>query len=174
MPTDGAVDAQPLYLSGLTIGASARRAVYRDGKRHGVCVDANSDAALWQTSALGAGETAADNQGCSELSSKVGITSTPVIDRNFGPDGAIFFVAKTKDSSGNYHQRLHALDLTTGAELNGSPVEIAATYPANGGRQTPSTRASSSRGSVAGEQRHGVSLLGRRHASRHRSTTTAG
>ena len=55
-----------------------------------------------------------------------------MIDRNFGPDGAIYFVAKTKDSSGNYHQRLHALDLTTGAELSGSPVEIAATYPANG------------------------------------------
>ncbi len=48
-------------------------------------------------------------------------------------DGAIFFVAKTKDSDGNYHQRLHALDLITGAELDGSPTEIAATYPANGG-----------------------------------------
>jgi hypothetical protein len=84
-------------------------------------------------SGLGDGETAADNQGCSELSSKVGITATPVIDRDFGTDGAIFFVAKTKDSDGNYHQRLHALDLITGAEQDGSPTEIAATYPANGG-----------------------------------------
>jgi hypothetical protein len=56
-----------------------------------------------------------------------------VIDRYFAPDGAIYFVAKTKDSSGNYHQRLHALDLVTGAELSGSPMEITATYPANGG-----------------------------------------
>jgi hypothetical protein len=56
-----------------------------------------------------------------------------VIDRYFAPDGAIYFVAKTKDSSGNYHQRLHALDLVTGAELTGSPTEITATYPANGG-----------------------------------------
>jgi hypothetical protein len=50
-----------------------------------------------------------------------------VIDRYFRTDGAIFFVAKTKDSSGTYHQRLHALDLTTGAELSGGPVDIAAT-----------------------------------------------
>jgi len=38
----------------------------------------------------------------------------------------------TKDSSGNYHQRLHALDLTTGAELFGGPTEIQATYPGTG------------------------------------------
>jgi hypothetical protein len=38
----------------------------------------------------------------------------------------------TKDASGGYHQRLHALDLTTGAELAGSPTEITATYPGTG------------------------------------------
>jgi len=41
-------------------------------------------------------------------------------------------VAASKDSSGNYHQRLHALDLTTGAEQSGSPVAIQATYPSTG------------------------------------------
>ena len=38
----------------------------------------------------------------------------------------------TKDSGGSYHQRLHALDLTTGAELSGGPTEIQATYPGTG------------------------------------------
>jgi hypothetical protein len=38
----------------------------------------------------------------------------------------------SKDSSGIYHQRLHALDLTTGTELSGSPTEISATYPGTG------------------------------------------
>ena len=52
--------------------------------------DAMSGTQLWQASAIGANETAADNQGCSELPAKVGITATPVIDRNFGPDGAIY------------------------------------------------------------------------------------
>ena len=55
-----------------------------------------------------------------------------MIDRAYGANGAVFFVAMSKDASGNYHQRLHALDLTTGAELPGSPTEIQATFPGNG------------------------------------------
>ena len=73
-----------------------------------------------------------DDRGCSDISPSIGITSTPVIDRYYQPDGAIFLVALTKDSSGAYHQRLHSLDLTTGAELAGSPVEIAATSTTGG------------------------------------------
>jgi hypothetical protein len=55
-----------------------------------------------------------------------------VIDRANGPNGTVFFVAMSKDASSNYHQRLHALDLTTGAELQGSPSEIQASFPGNG------------------------------------------
>lgn len=39
----------------------------------------------------------------------------------------------SKDATGAYHQRLHALDLTSGTELLGGPTEIAATYPTAGG-----------------------------------------
>ncbi|HEX6772330.1 MAG TPA: hypothetical protein VF126_09915 [Acidobacteriaceae bacterium] len=124
-PTDGAVDAQPLYISGLTIGSQVHNVLYTATENGTVyALDAMNGTQLWKTSALGANETAADNQGCSELGPQVGITATPVIDRYYGPDGAIFLVAKTKDSNGIYHQRLHALDLTTGAELSGSPVDI--------------------------------------------------
>jgi hypothetical protein len=38
----------------------------------------------------------------------------------------------SKSSTGAYHQRLHALDITTGAEITGSPTEITATYPGTG------------------------------------------
>jgi hypothetical protein len=55
-----------------------------------------------------------------------------VIDRKQGPNGTIFSVGMSKDASGKYHQRLHALDVTTGAEIIGSPTEIAATYPGTG------------------------------------------
>jgi hypothetical protein len=44
----------------------------------------------------------------------------------------MYVVAMSKDISGNYHQRLHALDLTTGAEEFGGPAEIQATYPGSG------------------------------------------
>ena len=49
-----------------------------------------------------------------------------------GSNGVIYTVSMSKDSSGNYHQRLHALDVTTGAELNNGPVDIAAKYPGTG------------------------------------------
>jgi hypothetical protein len=38
----------------------------------------------------------------------------------------------SKDASGKYHQRLHALDLALGTELFGGPVDIQATYPGSG------------------------------------------
>ena len=38
----------------------------------------------------------------------------------------------SKDGSGNYHQRLHALDVAAGNELYNGPVDISATYPGTG------------------------------------------
>jgi hypothetical protein len=38
----------------------------------------------------------------------------------------------SKDGSGTYHQRLHALDLALGTELFGGPAEIQASYPGTG------------------------------------------
>ena len=66
------------------------------------------------------------------MTPNIGMTSTPVIDPKAGAHGTIYMVAASKDSSGNYHQRLHALDLTTGAEQSGSPVSIQATFPSMG------------------------------------------
>src|SRR5262249_17533421 len=37
-----------------------------------------------------------------------------------------------KDSVGTYHQRLHALDITSGQERLGAPVEVAAVFPGTG------------------------------------------
>ncbi|HLX01713.1 MAG TPA: pyrrolo-quinoline quinone [Trinickia sp.] len=130
--TDGKVDAEPLYLSQVTIGGSKHNVLYVATENASVyAFDADNGAVLWQVSTLGKNETPSDDLGCFQISPQIGITSTPVIDRSKGPNGAIYVVGMSKDASSNYHQRIHALDITTGAELFGGPTEISASYPGN-------------------------------------------
>src|SRR5947199_328350 len=77
-------------------------------------------------------ETTSDNHGCSQITPEIGITATPVIDRKSGANGTIYVVAMSKDSSGAYHQRLHALDVSTGAEEFGGPQNLQASFPGTG------------------------------------------
>jgi hypothetical protein len=134
LAVDGKVDAQPLYLSKLSVAGAAHNVVFVATEHDSVyAFDSDTGAVLWQVSMLGSGETLSDPHGCYQLTPEIGITATPVIDRSAGPHGALFVVAMSKDSSSNYHQRLHALDVTTGAELFGGPTEIAATYPTAAG-----------------------------------------
>jgi hypothetical protein len=132
LASDGKVDAQPLYLSGLTIAGTQHDVVFVATENDSVyAFDANSGATLWHVSLLAADETASGPHGCSQVVPTIGITATPVIDLAAGAHGAIFVVAMS--NSGVDHQRLHALDVTTGAELFGGPTEIAASYAAPGG-----------------------------------------
>jgi outer membrane protein assembly factor BamB len=134
LPADGKVDAQPLYVSGLSFrGRGKHNVVYVATEHDSVyAYDSNTGTALWQTSALGPGEVPSDPRNCTQVFPEIGITSTPVIDRHTGPHGTIYVVAMSKDASGNYFQRLHALDLTTGAEEFGGPRTIQATFPGTG------------------------------------------
>ena len=133
---DGAVDAQPLYLSNVTIpGVGVRNVLYVVTENGTVfafdadSVNGNTTTPLWMKSTQSPGETASDNRGCGQVSPKIGITSTPVIDRS---RGVIYVVAVSKDAQGGYHHRIHALDLTTGNEALGGPVAITATFPGSG------------------------------------------
>ena len=131
--TDGKVDAQPLYVYQLPIGSGARNVLFVVTEHDSAyAFDADAGTLLWRVSTLLPGETASDPRLCDVIEPEIGITSTPVIDRQKGPNGAMYLVAWSKDSGGNYHQRLHALDLTTGAELFAGPTEIQATYPGTG------------------------------------------
>ena len=94
--------------------------------------DADNGAPLWQVSLFLSGEQPSDDRGCGQVTPEIGVTSTPAIDLNSGPHGTIYAVAMSLDSSNNYHQRLHALDLTTGLEEFGGPMEVQATYPSTG------------------------------------------
>jgi hypothetical protein len=132
--TDGKVDAQPLYLPNVNTPSHGTHNILYVASEHGTVYgsDADTGSVLWQISTLLSGEKPSDTHGCSQVTPEVGVTATPVIDPNAGPHGTIYVVAMSKDSSGNYHQRLHALDLTTGAEQFGGPQEIQATFPGKG------------------------------------------
>jgi hypothetical protein len=141
---DGHVDAQPLYLSNVAIPNNGTRNVLYVATEHDSVyafdadsVSGNSSTTLWHSSTLAAGETSSDDRGCGQVTPEIGITSTPVIDRT---RNAIYLVAVSKTTGGNYIHRIHALNLTTGAELFGGPTTITATYPGSG--------ANSSNGSV--------------------------
>ena len=134
VPVDGIIDAEPLYLSSVSIpGKGTHNVVYAVTENDSVyAFDADAGTSLWQVSVLGSGESPSDDHGCGQISPQIGVTSTPVIDRASGPHGTIYVVATSKSSSNTYFQRIHALDVTTGAEEFGGPVAVKARYPGTG------------------------------------------
>jgi uncharacterized protein (TIGR03437 family) len=137
-PVDGQVYTQPLYLPGVIIlGNGIHNVVYVATEHDSVyALDADNALAapLWYVSFLNPAQgvttaSAADLE-CSSIAPEVGITGTPVIDP---ASGTLYVVAMTEEGpDGNYVQRLHALDVTTGVERPGSPVEIQASVPGSG------------------------------------------
>jgi len=134
---DGPVDAEPLYLSSMAIAGGTHNVLYVATENASVyAFDADTGTTLWKTTTLAAGETPSDTLGCFQISPTIGVTATPVIDRSRGPNGAMYVVGMSKDAAGAYHQRIHALDVTTGAELFGGPTEITASYPGTGANRS--------------------------------------
>jgi hypothetical protein len=131
---DGKVDAEPLYMSGVPVpGHGSHNVVFAATEHDSVyAFDAENGTVYWQVSLLNPGESPSDDRSCSQVTPEIGITATPVIDPTAGPHGTIYLVAMSKDGSGNYYQRLHALDITTGAEEFGGPIAVQASYPGTG------------------------------------------
>jgi hypothetical protein len=130
---DGKVDAQPLIVSNVTLpnGTVHNVVIIATENDTVYCCDADHGTLLWRRSMLRAGETPSDSRNCNQVIPEIGITATPVIDLTTGPHGTIYVVAMSKNST-SYFQRLHALDLTTGAEQFGEAMNIVATYPGTG------------------------------------------
>jgi outer membrane protein assembly factor BamB len=131
---DGQIFTQPLVVSGLVFpGLDTYNVVYVATEHDSVyAIDADTGSVLWNRSLLAPGETTSDTDQCDNINPEIGITATPVIDRQSGPHGTIYVVTMSTNGAGLYFQRLHALDLTTGAEEFGGPVDIVATYPGTG------------------------------------------
>jgi hypothetical protein len=130
---DGLVDAQPLYVAGVAIPNQGTHNVLIVATENDslYALDADTGAQLWKVALLPSGETPSDNRGCGQVTPQIGITSTPVIALDGGAGvGVIFAVAMSKDSSGNYHQRLYKVSLATGKPL--AAAAIGGKYPGTG------------------------------------------
>jgi hypothetical protein len=113
---DGQMYAQPLYVPQLKINGALHNVVFVATENNSVYAfdaDGLQSSALWQKN-LGAPQPRNDVEG---ISPQLGITSTPVIDIT---SNTIYILAETSGDIFN----LHALDITSGAEKFGGPVQV--------------------------------------------------
>jgi hypothetical protein len=124
---DGYIYGQPLLVSDLTINGAMHNVVFVATENDSVyAFDADnygSGAPLWQVSLLQSGETPLTGAAIQPV---LGVTSTPAIDLL---SNTMYVVSTQTSSTSGGTYRLHALDLTTGAEKFGGPVLINASVP---------------------------------------------
>ena len=144
---DGAIYAQPLWVAGVSIGGVSHNVVVVATQHDSVYAfdaDASPCANLWHANLLDSshggtpGETSVPSgtsnrlvgAGYGDIAPEVGVTGTPVIDSS---SGTIYVVSKSAVSNAlPIYQRLHALNLTTGAEKTGGPVSISSSITVTG------------------------------------------
>ena len=139
---DDQIYAQPLYVPRVAVPrAGVRNVVYVATVNNSVYAfdadDPRAAAPLWHVNfndpARGVRPVANTDVGqkCGtyrDFSGNIGIVGTPVIDE---ATRTIYVVARTKERD-RFVQRLHALDIASGARRPGSPVVIEATVPGTG------------------------------------------
>jgi hypothetical protein len=144
---DGAIYAQPLWMSNLTISSTKRNVVFvatQHDSLYAFDADNNSNPCvpLWHVNLVDsshggvAGETSIPSGitgapiPSADITPEVGVTGTPVIDPG---TKTLYVVSKSwVSSSSTFYQRLHAIDLLTGNEKFSGPVAISATFPGTG------------------------------------------
>jgi hypothetical protein len=145
---DGAIYGQPLWVANLAVSGVKHNAVFvatQHDSLYAFDADSSACAQIWSSVSLvdtahgaNAGETSVPTNvnlplvggGNGDIQPEIGVTSTPVID----PANGILYVLAKSVNAGHtiFYQRLHAIDLASGAEKTGSPVLISGTYPGTG------------------------------------------
>jgi hypothetical protein len=157
LPVDGYVYAQPLYVPGVAIAAKGTHNVLYVATEHDSLYAFDADtggAPLWQISFIVNGGSTVPNGNVStgDIVPEIGITGTPVIDST---TNTLYVVSKTLEGA-NYFLRLHAIDITSGAEKFGGPVVMSASLPGTGSGSASGTLAFSTQWE---NQRPGLLLL---------------
>lgn len=134
---DGYVYGEPLIMSNVTISGAKHDLLYVATENDSVyAFDADNygtGAPLWKVSLLQSGETPLTG---APIQPVEGVTSTPVIDSS--TNTLYVTSAQTSTATGGTF-RLHALDITTGAEKFGGPVTVTASVPGTGTGGTTET-----------------------------------
>ncbi|MFZ3217886.1 MAG: chitobiase/beta-hexosaminidase C-terminal domain-containing protein [Candidatus Acidiferrales bacterium] len=157
LSVDGQVYAQPLYMPNVTVsGHGSHNVVYVATENDSLyAFDGDiGGAPLWMITLLTNGGTAVPNTDvvAGDINPEIGVTGTPVIDPS---SGTLYVVAKSLEN-GNFVQRLHAIDITSGAEKFGGPVVLQPSVPGTGSGSTTGTLPFSSQWE---NQRPGLLLL---------------
>jgi len=123
---DDQLYSQPLLATNLKIAGGTHDVVFVTTVNNSVYAfdanDATATAPFWHVN-FGTPASLHDADfGCLDINGNMGIIGTPVIDAE---KNILYVVALTK-AGGKFVQRLHALDLTTGADLPHSPAVIEA------------------------------------------------
>src|SRR5579859_3538223 len=139
---DDQVYAQPLIMTNVNLGTNGTHnivivATVNDSVYAFDADNSQASAPYWHVSFLGpnvvpprnSDMTGACGGNYQDFSGNFGIVGTPVIDP---VSRTLYLVARTKENGTTFVQRLHALDVTTGAERANSPVVITATYSGTG------------------------------------------
>jgi hypothetical protein len=129
---DDQLYTQPLVATNIQVDGGTRDIVYVTTVNNSVyAFDANDSQAvlpIWHVNFGVPADVHSTDFGCLDINGKMGIVGTPVIDK---AHGTLYVVALTRAGAlagpgTGFTQRLHALDLATGADLPGSPTEISA------------------------------------------------
>ena len=146
---DGAVYAQPLWVTNLTINFRKHNVVFvatQHDSLYAFDADASPCVQFWHADLIdpahgaSSGETTVPSgltgfkvgSGTGDITPEVGVTGTPVIDPS---TNTLYVVSKSMNSGRtSFYQRLHAIDLTTGNEKFGGPANITSsiTFPGTG------------------------------------------
>jgi hypothetical protein len=124
VPVDAWVNAQPLYMNALSIGGVPHNVVYIVTANDSVyAFDGDTGGQLWHVSLIPAGATAVSGPTVGFTSAPlIGILGTPVIDPT---TDTMYVVSETSEQNAtSFPFRLHALDITSGAEKLGGPVLV--------------------------------------------------
>lgn len=134
---DDQIYAQPLVVGKVPIGEGVHNVVYVATVNNTVyAFDGDDGRIFWQKNYTAPGMrpprntdmTGACGGNYRDFSGNMGVVGTPVIDAT---SSTMYLVARSM-SSGTFVQHLHAVDILTGSERSGSPVQLSATYSGTG------------------------------------------